>query len=90
MLSLTQTCKLSFNQEKNRLLASQTTFQLIETLIGHDKTVSSLAIIPSNENIVSGSYDQTIKIWNSTTFQLIYTLLGHTNLINALAIIRQF
>ncbi len=33
--------------------------------------VSSLAILP---NLVSGSYDGTIKIWNSTSFELIGTL----------------
>ena len=51
------------------------TFQLIITLEGHTSIINSLAIIPSNENIVSGSY-KTIKVRNSKTFQLITTLVG--------------
>ena len=41
--------------------------------------MTSLAIIPSNENIVSGGgvYDTTIIVWNSTSFQPITTLTGH-------------
>ena len=34
-----------------------------KTLTGHIDSVYFLAIIPSNENIVSGSY-QEIKVWN--------------------------
>ena len=36
----------------------------IQTLIGHTIMVRALAILP-NSNIVSGSYDYTIKIWQS-------------------------
>jgi len=62
-------------------------FARFDTLTEHSESIESLAIMPSNENIVSGSRDNTVKIWNSTTFQLIATLLGHTNWVNALAII---
>ena len=40
--------------------------KLISTLNGHTSYVYSVAILP-NGNIVSGSYDKTIKIWNSET-----------------------
>jgi len=60
---------------------------LIATLKGHTGFVLSLAIIPSNEYIVSGSYDRTIKVWNSKSFQLIATLKEHTLLVKSLAII---
>jgi len=62
-------------------------FARFDTLIGHDQSVESLAIIFSTKNIVSGSRDNTVKIWNSTTFQLIATLENHTGWVNALAII---
>jgi len=58
-----------------------------ETLTGHTDDVRSLAIIPSNENIVSGSGDKTIKVWNSTTFQLIANLKGHNGGVECLAIV---
>ena len=39
---------------------------------------------PDNQFIVSGSKDQTIKIWSSLTFKLITTLYGHTDTIFSL------
>jgi WD40 repeat protein len=47
--------------------------------------MTSLAILP-NLNIVSGSYDTTINIWNGTSYELISTLLEHNNTIGALAV----
>ena len=45
--------------------------------------ITSLAIIPSNENIVSGSIKGSINVWNSTTFQLIATFQAHTDLVQS-------
>ncbi len=42
-------------------MSSKTSFKLIANLIGHTDYVRALAIVPSNENIVSGSDDRTIK-----------------------------
>jgi len=63
------------------------TFEIIANLTEHTSGVNALAIIPSNENIVSGSNDKTIKIWNSNTFKLIITLMENTNWVKSLAII---
>ncbi len=50
-------------------------------------SVYALAILP-NSNIVSGSYDKTIKIWQSEyPYQLITTLYGHTDWVESLAIL---
>ncbi len=46
----------------------------------------ALAVL-NNSNIVSGSYDRTIKIWNSTSFKVIQTLTGHLGEINDLKIL---
>jgi WD40 repeat protein len=59
-------------------------YKLIKNLTGHTNSIYSLVIIPSNENIISGSRDGTIKVWNSTIFQLIATLTGHTGWINVI------
>ena len=53
------------------------------TLIKFSLQVSSFAVLP-NGNLVSGSVDQTIKIWNSTTCELIQTLTGHSGYVEAL------
>ena len=37
---------------------------LINTLTGHTKAVFSVAISPDNTKIVSGSEDNTIRIWD--------------------------
>jgi WD40 repeat protein len=62
--------------------------------IEYSSTITSLVIIPSNENIVSISndnkltYDNTIiRVWNSTAVQLIANLEGHTGNVLSLAVI---
>ncbi len=66
---------------------SSITFKLITYLEGHTGGVYALAILPSNENIVSGSRDSTIKIWDSKTFKLITSLESHTDSVSALTIL---
>ncbi|KAB8335831.1 WD40 repeat domain-containing protein, partial [Scytonema tolypothrichoides VB-61278] len=39
------------------------TGQLLRTLEGHSNSLGSVAISPDNHNLVSGSWDNTIKIW---------------------------
>ncbi len=48
---------------------------------GHSSAVSSIVITPDGKNIISGSFDQTIKIWDFETGDLIKTLDGHAGLI---------
>ncbi|MFB2917921.1 WD40 repeat domain-containing protein [Aerosakkonema funiforme] len=50
--------------------------QLIGTISGHSKAVESVAISADGEFIVSGSSDETIKIWNLATRQLLHSLSG--------------
>jgi hypothetical protein len=44
-------------------LADNPPFQAAQTLTGHDHWVSSLSISPDGSTLVSGSADNTIKIW---------------------------
>jgi len=46
------------------------------TLDGYTDNVTSLAIFQSSENniLASGSFDETIKLWNLTDYTLISTL----------------
>ena len=37
------------------------------TLTGHLNTVASVAYSPDGKHIVSGSYDQTVKVWDAAT-----------------------
>jgi WD40 repeat protein/tRNA A-37 threonylcarbamoyl transferase component Bud32 len=58
----------------------------INTLTGHSSWVTSVAISPTGQILVSGSLDDTIKIWNYRTAELLQTLTGHSKAVNTLAI----
>ena len=59
---------------------------LSQTLTGNSEAISSLAISPDNSTLISGSRDNTIKIWNSGTGELIRTLTGHSDSVLSVAI----
>jgi WD40 repeat protein len=46
-------------------------------LKAHNGIILSLAVLP-NGDLVSGSWDQTIKIWNTNDGSVKQTLTGHT------------
>ncbi len=56
------------------------------TLKGHALAVSSAAITADNNTVISGSLDNTIKIWNLQTGQLKRTLTGHTGVVDYLSV----
>jgi len=59
---------------------------LLRTLTGHTDGVLSVAISADGETLVSGSIDQTIKVWNLSTGQTVRTLTGHTDGVLSVAI----
>lgn len=56
------------------------------TLKGHALTVTSAAITADNNRVISGSQDNTIKVWNLGSSQLERTLSGHTGTVNYLSV----
>ncbi|MCT7954233.1 protein kinase domain-containing protein [Laspinema palackyanum] len=59
---------------------------LANILRGHSSMVSSVAISPDGQTLVSGSLDETIKIWNLATGNLIRTLAGHSRGVSSIKI----
>lgn len=70
-------------QNNSALLLS---WSYLKTLAGHSDWISALAITPDGKNIVSGSFDKTIKLWNLSTGQLIRTLSPHIKGVICIAI----
>ncbi len=58
---------------------------LIQTLIGHDRAIRSVAFSSDIATVVSGS-DQRIKIWNTFTGELRHSFFGHCDWVRGLAI----
>ena len=56
------------------------------TLTGHTSDVNALTVL-SDGSLVSGSDDNTIKIWDIKNGQTIKTLTGHTDSVYALTVL---
>ena len=55
-------------------------FLLIQMLTYHNYSVNSVAWSPDGKKIASGSFDGTIKIWDSQSGECESTLTGHSRL----------
>ncbi|OYD96523.1 hypothetical protein CDG76_07035 [Nostoc sp. 'Peltigera membranacea cyanobiont' 210A] len=53
---------------------------------GHSEAVLTLAISPDGQFLVSGSNDNTIKVWNLKSGKEIFTLSGHSGQVNSVAV----
>ena len=60
-------------------------YKLLKTLNGHSKTVNSVAYSPDGTKIISGSDDETIKIWDTNKGDHLQTLRGHADYVNSVA-----
>jgi WD40 repeat protein len=52
--------------------------KLLMTLTGHSNWVTSVSFSPDGSQIVSGSRDKTIRVWDAVTGKIIKELEGHT------------
>ncbi|KAE8382682.1 WD40-repeat-containing domain protein [Aspergillus bertholletiae] len=51
----------------------------LQTFKGHSSWVKSVAFSPDGQTIASGSWDDTIKVWDTKTGVELQTLNGHSN-----------
>jgi WD40 repeat protein len=58
---------------------------MLQTLEGHSDGVSSVAFSPDGTQIVSGSYDKTVRLWDTVTGAALQTLEGHSGLVRSVA-----
>ncbi|QDU21931.1 serine/threonine-protein kinase [Urbifossiella limnaea] len=57
----------------------------IFTLYGHMGQVSSVCFSPDGMRIVTGSWDNTAKVWDARTGTLLLDLKGHTHLVSGVS-----
>jgi WD40 repeat protein len=56
-----------------------------ELNLGHTHTVESVAFSQDGNQVVSGSWDKTARIWNTTTGEVEAELKGHTDFVVSVA-----
>ena len=57
---------------------------LIRTLSGHTQRVSSVRFCPNGKHAVSGSWDNTLILWDTETGEAIRTFKGHQDKVHAI------
>ncbi len=60
--------------------------QCTAALRGHTDDVWSIAFDPDGTTLVSGSWDQSVRLWDLATQKVIRTLLGHTKGVTSVAV----
>ncbi|MGB3308974.1 MAG: protein kinase [Nodosilinea sp.] len=64
-------------------------WQLVQTLVGHQSWVMAAAFTPQQPVLVSGSLDDTLRVWNWQTGDLLHSIKGHARGVNDVAIDRR-
>ena len=68
------------------LLAITRNYQVpVRTLTGHSELVRSVAFSPDGSILASGSWDNTIKLWEVASGRELRTLTGHTSWVMSVA-----
>jgi WD40 repeat protein len=55
----------------------------LQTLEGHSDKVWSVAFSPDSKQVVSGSYGETVRLWDTATGAALQTLEGQSHWVNS-------
>lgn len=56
-----------------------------QTLKGHSKSVIAVAFSPDGKTLASGSWDYTVKVWDTLSGKELQTIRGHSHTVSAIA-----
>jgi WD40 repeat protein len=59
--------------------------QLLRELNGHSFSIMSAAFSPDGSQLVSGSWDKTVRLWNVASGKLLKVLTGHSKAVLSVA-----
>ncbi len=71
-------------RKQGRVISINTILEY-SNLVGHTSYVSSVAFSPDGQFLASGSYDKTVRMWDTKSGRLIKTFKGHTEVVNSVA-----
>jgi WD40 repeat protein len=54
-----------------------------------DQSILTLAVMPDNKRVITGSTDKTLKIWELNTWAPLHTLSGHSGSVQSVAVTRE-
>jgi WD40 repeat protein len=54
-------------------------------MLNAPSSVWSIAFSPDGKQIISGSYNKTVRLWDAITGVLLYTLEGHSSSVDLVA-----
>ncbi|MEY3401265.1 MAG: hypothetical protein RLZZ86_880 [Cyanobacteriota bacterium] len=60
--------------------------RLLRTLTGHSNSVQAVAVTADGTRVISGSLDNTVKVWNLETGEEQFTLTGNSSWVRAVAV----
>ncbi|CAL9067992.1 unnamed protein product [Musa banksii] len=75
--------------DTNGVLFNRTSGQILSTLAGHSKKVTSVKFVPGSEVIVTGSSDKTVRVWQGTedgSYDCRHVLRDHTAEVQAVTV----
>ena len=58
---------------------------MLHSLEGHTASVASVAFLPDGKRVLTGSQDNTAKLWDADTGKEILTLKGHSEEVTCVA-----
>ncbi|CAL9108902.1 unnamed protein product [Musa textilis] len=75
--------------DTNGVLFNRASGQMLSTLAGHSKKVTSVKFVPGNELIVTGSSDKTVRVWQGTedgNYDCQHVMRDHTAEVQAVTV----